>query len=1051
MILRFVFILCAVLALICFGFGVTVKHRNIGFLVTTALLIVCDIVCFFVMGSTGIGKTREYLSIYYICHAWLYFSTLLMVIIMSGGKLSRFLLIPSGLFCLYQTGIIVSNFLGNKSIVFSKRIMFGSLWWIAEKSDNSPVAFGFGTFRGLLFDTAIVVIIALIIGIIKTAKVFRTKYYVLIAAQIIFSIFEFFSQKYKWPVWILCLFMTPICIGVLFIVNYYPDRKLRAWSLTRFANEMSDGFILYNEYDDPLYLNDVLRDTLTDEMIELFKDKKNLDEWIAQTINIDGLDVLICGNETGEIYYKAHKMELKEKKHYIGTIYILHNTTDSILRLGAMQEANIELERAAKMKSDFLANMSHEIRTPMNAVIGMAEIAMREDLPPKVVDYLVQIQNSGKNLLNIINDILDYSKIEAGKMEIITGAYEPLSEINDIANILSTRIGDKDISLFVAADASIPNMLEGDAMRIRQVIINIANNAIKFTQQGIVAININCERTSDTEVLLTYHITDTGQGIKEEDLGKLFESFQQVDSKRNRNVEGTGLGLAISQRLIEAMGGKIGVTSEYGKGSDFYFSIPQKIVDETRCLVVKDAGNKYAYCLDEKSLISEMFEKEISNLGVEGVLIRSLDLYKPTGKKDFLFFTYESFDEEIKAFLKAHPKLTGVVLVDFDSDFKTDIPNLRVMKKPQTSLTMVMTLNNEAVRERGDSSKAFEIDFTAPQAKILIVDDNEINITIAEGLIAPLKAKTYGANSGKSAINMLSKEKFDVILMDHMMPEMDGIETTKIIRDTVPSAKETPIIALTANVLEGAKEMFIKAGMNDFVAKPIDVRTLITKLKEYIPSDKIKVGEAHATASEAKEIPVIGDLDTQTAITMIGNETLFFKILKEYYRVINAKADKIRESYSKEDWETYTIDVHALKSSSKQIGAMELSEMAADLEQAGKDRNIDYIREHTEHALEKYLAYEPVLAGLFAEEENAENAEDKPEADKNELLALIESIYEITDNLDFDALEEVSNKINGFSYPDDQKEFPGRLKAACEDMDFDLANTIANEWKEKLK
>ena len=360
---------------------------------------------------------------------------------------------------------------------------------------------------------------------------------------------------------------------------------------------------------------------------------------------------------------------------------------------------------------------------------------------------------------------------------------------------------------------------------------------------------------------------------------------------------------------------------------------------------------------------------------------------------------------------------------------------------------MVMLLNNERLRDRGDASKSFVIDFTAPTAKILIVDDNEINITIAEGLLAPLKASCFGATSGQKAVEMVSKESFDVILMDHMMPEMDGMETTKIIREMIPSAKETPIIALTANALEGVKDMFIKGGMNDFVAKPIDVRVLISKLKEYIPVDKIKKGRAEEVAAEKKEVPRIGDLDTAGAISMIGNETLYLKILKEYYRVIGAKAEKIKECYDAEDWENYTINVHALKSASKQIGAIELSDMAANLEKAGNDKDIDFIKERTAPALEKYLSYEPVLAPLFKEEESEE---DKPEADKEELLALLESIYETADNLDFDALEEITGKISGYSYPDDQKEYPDRLKEACDDMDFDLATEIADEWKERL-
>ena len=1052
MILRVVFILCAVIALICLAFGFAVKRRNYGFLITTALLIACDIACFFVTGDYGISRIKNYLSIYYACHALIYFSTLLTVIVMSGGKKVYTFLVPSGLISLYQIAIIISNyfrFLNNKPIVFSKRIMFGSTWWVAEKSEKSKAIFGFGAYRGLLYITALIIIVTLIMGLVHTAKVFRTRYYVLIGVQIAFSVLEFFSHKNRWPAWMLCIVMTPICVGTLYIIVFYPNRKLRDWSLMRFANEMSDGFILYNGFDDPLYMNDVLRDTLSEEMIDHFRDKKNLDEWISHTVDIDGIESIVYENENSIVYYKAQKIELKEKDHYIGTIYILHNTTDSVLRLTAMQEANEELEHAAKMKSDFLANMSHEIRTPMNAVIGMAEIAMREELPPNVMDYLIQIQVAGRNLLNIINDILDFSKIEAGKMEIVEEPYEPLSEINDISNMLVTRIGDKPIELFVASDTSVPHALLGDAMRIRQVIINIANNAIKFTREGYVYMSITCKKQDDENVVLTYHIVDTGQGIKTEDLGKLFTSFQQLDSKRNRNVEGTGLGLAISQRLIHAMGGEIGLTSEYGKGSDFWFTIPQKVVDPAIELVVREASEKFAYCVDEKSAMQDLFLREMDKLGIASRAIASLEEYKPSGKKDYVFFRKELYDESIEAFLDAHPGVMGMILVDFDSDFISRKSNLRVMRRPETTLNLVMLLNNEKIRERDDSTKAFVVDYTAPGAKILIVDDNEINIMIAEGLLAPIKAKCYGALSGKKAIEMLSKESFDVILMDHMMPEMDGMEATRIIREQIPSAKDTPIIALTANALEGVKEMFIKGGMNDFVAKPIDVRVLVSKLRDYIPSDKIKKGMSEEIVQESTETLRIADLDTEQAISMVGDESIYRMILKEYYRVIKTKADRIKECIDTQDWDDYTINVHALKSASRQIGATELADMAAALEKAGNDRNIGFITERTGPAIEKYLSYEPILAQLFSGEED-EDLSDKPAADKEFLTELLESIPEIADNLDIDGLEEVTGKIRSYSYPEDQKEFTTKLKEACEDMDFDLAVMVADEWKQLI-
>ena len=506
-----------------------------------------------------------------------------------------------------------------------------------------------------------------------------------------------------------------------------------------------------------------------------------------------------------------------------------------------MKEKSEGLAREARLKSDFLANMSHEIRTPMNAVIGMAEIAMREDLTPGARDCLNQIQKSGRNLLNIINDILDYSKIEAGKMEIVKEKYEPVKELTDIANVLATRVGDKKIELFVSVDSSIPHALQGDPMRIRQVLINLANNAIKFTYEGNVGIFVSCERVDEDNVVLKYDIMDTGIGIKEEDMEKLFVSFQQVDSKRNRSIEGTGLGLAISQRLVDAMGGQIGVNSKYGQGSDFWFTIPQKVLDKSNDLVVKDAKNKRALFLEKGTKSANVFMVEMDRFGIQKGTISNLKEYKPVSEvKDYLFFNNNLYDESLKLFLNKHPNITGIVFIDFNSEFKPDIKNLYILRRPITTQKIASLLNDDdkdtLVREE---EGAFTVSFTAPDADILIVDDNPINIAIAEGLLSTMNMKIDTAMSGQEAIDMIKKKDYDIVFMDHMMPEMDGVDATKIIRETMKSAEELVIIALTANAVEEAKQQFFEVGMNDFVAKPIEIKELVSKIRKWLPEDKI--------------------------------------------------------------------------------------------------------------------------------------------------------------------------------------------------------------------
>ena len=1068
MIFRLLFILLAVISLACLAMAVRVRRRNIGFIMMTAIVALCDVICFLLLGCKSVVDARNVLTVYYICHAWFYFGSLWMVSALGRHKYFKLYSIPTLVICICQTVIIASNSFKGRILSFSRHLLLGKAWWVAEDAKVDSAFFNFPMYRMLTFINVIIILVIMILCCVHSARLFRARLYAFMVMHILFTGLEVVTAARSLPVWIICLAMNLICIIGLYLTAYYSNNKLRDWSLMSFANEMSDGFILYNHYDDPIHMNDLLKNTLTEELIQSFSDKTKLDEWISGTTVVDNIEVLKCPGDQGDIYFKVRKNEISENGESLGTIYILHDTTESILKMHAMEEANRELERAAKMKSDFLANMSHEIRTPMNAVIGMAEIALREDLEPHVADYLSQIQNSGRNLLNIINDILDFSKIEAGKMEIIPENYATLPEINDIANVLATRIGDKHLELFVIADTNIPRMLEGDIMRIRQVLINLANNAIKFTKEGMVLVKILCERTSEDQVMMTFHVIDTGQGIKKEDLDKLFVSFQQVDSKRNRSVEGTGLGLAISQRLCEAMGGSIGVKSEYGKGSDFYFNIPQKIIDPESDIVVEDAEHKHAFVINENPEMLGMFIDEMQKLGVDGHVIRSLSEYAPTGEKDYIFFELDGYNDEIRSFLDMNEDSIGIVLIDFDSTFESDRDNLRIMRRPETTLNMVTILNDQDMSERtAASAEAFKIDFIAPDAKILIVDDNAINITIAKGLLEPIKAQCFGAASGKEAIEMIRNGDFDIIMMDHMMPEMDGVETTRVIRKTIPEVADTPIIALTANAMEGVQEMFMEAGMNDFVAKPIDIRDLITKLKKWLPKDKMsdkgaaqsgvtdisdadgtvtdvetsKTGDEDAVKASAPDINYKG-LNTEKALESLGSPELYQTVVKEYYRSGEDKYNEIHDAYEHEDWDDYTIKVHALKSSSRQIGADELGEKVEQLEIAGQNHDIETIRENTEDTLDVYKKLLDDLAEFFGEEEGNGDTSELPVIEHEELNRILDELYQACDVLDLDDMESCKEELEKYSYDDSISEMMTELFKAVDDIDVDICEEL---------
>ncbi len=714
-------------------------------------------------------------------------------------------------------------------------------------------------------------------------------------------------------------------------------------------------------------------------------------------------------------------------------------------------QAGLEIERAANMKSDFLANMSHEIRTPMNAVIGMAEMALRENMTENARFYLHEIKAAGKSLLTIINDILDFSKIESGKMNIVEVEYEPMSILNDVTNIVITRLEDKDVELIVDIDPTLPNRLYGDNDRIKQVILNIVNNAVKFTKQGQVRIEVNYEKTLEDELLLKVAVVDTGIGIKKEDLSKLFESFQQLDSKRNRNIEGTGLGLSICKRLLTLMNGSIDVQSVYEEGSTFFIEIPQKIIDDKPSIFVNSHEPIHAAGLIDNRYVRAQIDKAVNKLGAS---FRSMcheeELYLlPDLGISYLFVESALFSERVYQFAERNPDITVVLVMENSELIKEILPNVRAIRKPVYSLNIAMIFNNESVHEtEGQDVELF--DFVAPEAEILIVDDNAINLTVAEGLLEPLNMKIDTAASGKEAIDKITAKKYDIVFMDHMMPELDGVETTHIIRRFHHEYDAMPIIALTANAVDGTMEMFLKEGMNDFVAKPIELRLMISKIKRWLPAEKIQknvAGARKATPKHQKQIKV-GDLDVDSALKLLGSEKLFWSVLKDYYRVIEQKSSTIKSFEKEENWPAYTIEVHALKSASKQIGAHELSEKAAALEVAGNAKDSAFIHDKTDDLVAQYRSYIDVLKPYFTKESAGDTK--KPAATKDQLSELFTQLDEAVDNLDMDQMEAVIEEMDKFGYEGAQAELFNKLREAVANIDVDSCQEILSEWRSQL-
>lgn len=716
----------------------------------------------------------------------------------------------------------------------------------------------------------------------------------------------------------------------------------------------------------------------------------------------------------------------------------------------------VEANKNANMKSDFLANMSHEIRTPMNAVMGMAKLALREAVSPAVREYLSQIISSGKLLLALINDILDFSKIESGKMDIDVEPYDPMSLVNEISNIIVARIGDKNIELILNIDPELPVKLLGDSIRLKQIIVNLTNNAVKFTQNGKVELRLGFVKRSADEIMLLGDVKDTGIGIKRENFDKLFRSFEQLDSKRNRNIEGTGLGLVISKRFLELMDGEIRVESEYGKGSIFSFMVPQKIVEDRPSVTIREKKGIVVGGLISNPYVKEQLKWDIERLG--GVFIEIGLMDDPelllTREVEFLFVEQVVFSERMQGFSKEHPEITTVLIISQNASVNYSIPNLEIVKKPVYSYNVAAILNHEDLYAGFAEQETESFQFIAPEAEILVVDDNEVNLTVAEGLLEPLQMKIDTAYSGKEAIEKISSKKYDIVFMDHMMPEIDGVETTRIIREFHPEYKDVPIIALTANVMNETRNMFLNEGMNDFVAKPIELRVIVSKIRNWLPESKIKNVEgvpAEYQNGKGKKSDIdieIEGLDIKYAVNLLGSEKLFWAVLKDYYRTLKKKIGLIKSYEEAENWKDYTIEVHALKSSSRQIGAIELSQKAENLEAAGNREDGQTIHMLTNELVSQCLRYVEIL-GPYMKEESVDEG-DKKMVSSKQLKEIFAKQKEALDNLDMGAMETLTREMATYSFAPGQQELYEILENAVESMDVEACEEIIREWEELL-
>ena len=590
---------------------------------------------------------------------------------------------------------------------------------------------------------------------------------------------------------------------------------------------------------------------------------------------------------------------------------------------------------------------------------------------------------------------MDFSELQAEKIDMVEEVYNISSTINDVVNVALARRGEKHIEIIVDLDPQLPCGLLGDEQKIRRVITNFVNNAIKFTEKGCIAIEVTCRKES-YGINFMVAVRDTGIGMDKASVEKLFTSFNQVDTKRDRREGGIGLGLAIAQALVNSMGGFITVESKLGKGSSFRMTLPQKVVDARPIVHLNDADKVRvaAYINFEQFQMNEIrdeYGKAIVNmltrLNVHCHLCRNLaELKRRIEKDDFthVFISVPEYYEDQAYFDQLSQRMSVVLIMEVEQQYLSFNPRLLRLVKPFYVLPAVLVINGEKDMQVLSKTRNHEEKFIAPDAHILVVDDNPMNIRVVEGLLAPYHVRVTTAYSGREALDLIKGECYDFVFMDHMMPEMDGIETFYHIREMSGEYyKNVPIVALTANAIGGMREHFLSVGFSDFVAKPVETSVLERVLRRILPTDKmIPLSEAIGEITQPSEKPrnvkeaeeveeatedkvlQYTDLAVDKGIAYCGTLENYVEVLKLLVQDSKENQKYIQELYDKQDWKNYVIQVHALKSSMKSIGADELSEKALGLEMAGKGEDYDYIRHNHDTMM---LAYEELFEKLYQE------------------------------------------------------------------------------------
>ncbi|MCR5387703.1 MAG: response regulator [Lachnospiraceae bacterium] len=763
--------------------------------------------------------------------------------------------------------------------------------------------------------------------------------------------------------------------------------------------------------------------------------------------------------ETG---YSVKIVNVEFRGERVGYAVSLIDITDVLEQNEELREMRDQAESASRAKSDFISTVSHEIRTPMNVIVGITDILLREDLTYTAKEYLQNIKYSGNNLLAIINDILDISKVESGKMTIVEERYSPVQLLDDLGLMFLNRIAENEVALIFDIDRELNAELIGDAVRIRQIIVNLVNNAIKFTEKGSVTLGVKIVEKTDDEVSIRFSVKDTGIGISFMDQKKLFRAFSQVNEVKNHHREGTGLGLALCQHLAGMMGGVIEIDSVPNEGSEFYFTLKQRIGSHERAAVIKNRklnGERITivhkpYSAMQKDYSDKLFAQFADDLEVLDIE----DVASGRVIPDYLFIDHREYNE-INEIFPPEVIADTKVCVLWNAVMGMPPKNAYPVRLPFYSASLADAINNKRKQFKNISVTA---DYKCPDANILLVDDNEMNRVVTKGLLSPLGLSVDEAKDGKMAVDMVKDIRYDLVLMDHMMPVMDGVEATKTIRAMEGDYyKNLPILALSANALDEVKDLFLSSGMNAYVMKPVNTADLFEKVKLFLPPQLIvpleTEEESTDTALEAEldalqeKLPL---LDIEYAYENCGSIEMLTEMLNLFGLKSRDKIGQIKSLSEADSLRSFTIEVHAMKNNARLIGYRELADDFYELEKFGDAKNAEGIKEILPETCDKLSKVSDMLELYMAE--NTDDNTIVKSIDKSGLINALNLICESMDLFDLDGADAAFESIEHAKLPDeiDEEEVSAlimKLKIMLSDVNYDGVVAVTNKIKELIE